>query len=97
MIEEFRAKDHVEFTAFMVPPSLVIMKPRHLVSSSDMKLCIALASSNEQTTWPLMVALTYMSPFFVGAGGWLKKIHAGSGFLHWWYRVAHELCSEGIK
>ena len=47
-----------EFTAFMVPFSLVTLGPRCLASSSKIKLCIASVSSNVQMAWPLMDTLT---------------------------------------
>ena len=35
-----------EFTTFMVPHSLVILRPRHLALSFEMKLCVAPVFSN---------------------------------------------------
>ena len=63
-----------EFTALMVPPCCVTLRPRHLASSSEVKLCVAPVSMSAQMVWPLMSTLTNMSRFFVGAGGWLTSM-----------------------
>lgn len=63
-----------EFTAFMVPHSLVTLRPRHLASYFEMKLCVTPMSSNARMAWLLTVALTYMSHFFVGAYEWLLGV-----------------------
>ena len=60
-----------EFTAFIVPLSLVALSPRHLASFLDMKLWVVLVCSKAQVPWPLIVAFMYISHFFTGAGGWL--------------------------
>ena len=59
-----------EFTAFIVPPSLVALTPKCLASFMDTKLCVAPVSSSVRTDWPFIFALTYISHFFVSARYW---------------------------
>ena len=63
-----------EFTALLVPLCCVTLRPRHLASSSEMKLCVAPVSMSARMVWPLMSTLTNMSPFFVSADSWLTSV-----------------------
>ena len=38
-----------EFTAFVALPSLVVLRPKRLASSTDTKLCVVLVSSSART------------------------------------------------
>lgn len=70
---------------YKVSSSLVTLRPRCLASFFDMKLCVALVSSNARTTWPLMVTLIYMRAFFVGVDMWLLSAprHWREPMLDW--------------
>ena len=55
-----------EFTAFMVPLSLVILRPRRLASSFEMKLWVTLESNNAQAACELLRSFFAPNPYGCG-------------------------------
>lgn len=55
-----------EFTAFMVPLSLVILRPRHLASSFEMKLWVTPESNSAQAACELLGSFFAPNPYGCG-------------------------------
>ena len=74
-----------EFTAFIVPYSLVALRPNRLASSMDTKLCVAPVSCSMRMDWSFIFVLTYISHFFVSASYWRLSVpsHWREPMLSW--------------